>query len=63
MLDNCFFASLTISVTYKMGGTVSDKDIERMLRYIAKHAVDNGMLTGETDAEVIEWFVDYSGGD
>lgn len=42
---------LTISVSYLLNGT-TEADMRRQLSQLVDHATNNGLLTGETDAEV-----------
>jgi hypothetical protein len=51
------FLQLTIDVHYELGRT-SKQDLEKVLTKAAGHIVDNGLLTGETEADALSW--DYS---
>jgi hypothetical protein len=42
---------LNIHVTYKTNGVLAC-DLVELLEQAAEHLLDNGLLTGETDAEV-----------
>ena len=46
--------AVTITVMYEKNG-VSEAELKDLLHDIASRAVDNGMLTGETNAEVLRW--------
>ena len=45
---------LTVEVTYEQNGA-SDSELIRLLHSIPGRAGDDGMFTGETDAEVVMW--------
>jgi len=50
---------LTITVTYR----ITSQDLDALawqLRRVATLAADNGLLTGETDAEVLTWQADVA---
>jgi len=48
-------ATLLISVTYEVASGITDRGIEEQLRSVASHAADNGLLSGDLEAEVEEW--------
>lgn len=50
---------LTLDMTYILNGEPSGGTIAR-LRKMCEHAIGNGMLTGETPAEVDEYAIDVS---
>lgn len=45
---------LVLTVTFKKNG-VSDEELKENLRAIADRAAGDGLMTGETEAEVIVW--------
>src|SRR5690606_29317862 len=57
MKNNELNLRLTIDVNYELGRT-SKQDLEKVLTNAAEHIVDNGLLTGETEADALSW--DYS---
>lgn len=48
---------LTLDVTYALNGENASEMVSR-LRKMCERAIDEGMLTGETDAEVEEYSMD-----
>lgn len=57
MKNNELNLRLTIDVNYELGRT-SKQDLKKVLTNAAEHIVDNGLLTGETEADALSW--DYS---
>jgi len=53
--------TLTLTVRYLPNGVDTTK-LAHLLENVAHHAANNGLLTGETDAEVDCWDCDVSGG-
>lgn len=52
-------ARLTLDVTYLLNGEAESGILAR-LRSMCEYAIDEGLLTGETAAEVDEWSIDVS---
>ena len=45
---------LTLDVTYRPG-TADESMLRERMREIVNHAADRGLMTGDTDAEVVRW--------
>lgn len=56
------FLQLTIDVHYELGRT-SKQDLEKVLTKAAEHLIDDGLLTGDTEADALCWdyFVSETG--
>jgi hypothetical protein len=52
-------ARLTLDVTYLLNGEAESEMLAR-LRSMCEYAIDEGLLTGETAAEVDKWSIDVS---
>lgn len=50
-------AKIVIDIKYDLNGTPKE-EIEHLLRFAVNHLSNNGMLSGETPAEVDEWGYD-----
>ncbi len=47
-------AVLTVKIEYDLNGT-SKAALEQVLEYMARRAAGEGMLSGNTTAEVVQW--------